>query len=268
MEKNLKLLKQKRKSSQVLVIGHNVLDYKSAVKYPFPGMVRKGMHPPAPTSLLYDNWHDFKGDIIGCHHQNYNAKFVVAVEPSPRFHEGGGIKVSNCPAYNKESEEALEGMLINNMNPDDYYYINFPKRFQHKGKTITLYTGLFAILFACMLGYKVIYTTGIDGTMLGSDDGFKYKKRYIKEAKKFVRTGKSKLIRMHKQPFPKNMAEWSDWKVIQNYPKTIDRLIDYCKDQYPDVKIYKSHELSVMNVKVRDPLYASSKTKTYKTNIG
>ncbi len=254
MNKNLKLLKKEKESDRCLVLGHNALDYKSAVKYPFPHMIKKGMHPPAPTSLLFDNWQDFDGDIITCHHQNYNAKFVVAVEPSPRFHEGGGIKVSNCPAYNKESKEALEGMLINDMNPDDYYYINFPKRFQYKGKTVTLYSGLFAIVFACMMNYKEIYTAGIDGTMLGSDDGFKYRKVYIKEAKKFVRTGKSKLIRMHEQPKPKNMAEWSDWRVIQNYPKTLNYTIGYCKDQYPNTIIYKSHELSLLPVDIKNPM--------------
>ena len=252
--KNIKKLKKFKEGSRVLVLGHNALDYKSAVKYPFIGSIRKGMHPPAPTSLLYDNWQDFDGDIISCHHQNYNAKFVLAVEPSPRFHEGGGIKVSNCPAYNKESREALEGMLEYNLNPNDYYYIDFPKRFQHKGKTVTLYTGLFAIVFACMMDYKEIYTAGIDGTMLGTDDGFKYKKVYIKEAKKFIRTGKSKLIRMHKQQKPKNMAEWSDWKVIQNYPKTLTRVINYCSYKYPDSNIYKSHKLSKLPVEIRVPL--------------
>jgi len=77
--KNLKKLKKLKKSNKVLVLGHNALDYKSAIKYPFPGAIEKGMHPPAPSSLLYDNWQDFDGDIISCHHQNYNARFVVAV---------------------------------------------------------------------------------------------------------------------------------------------------------------------------------------------
>jgi len=145
-------------------------------------------------------------------------------------------------------------MLEYNLNPDDYYYIDFPKRFQHNGQTVTLYTGLFAILFSCMMGYEEVYTAGVDGNMLGTDDGFKYKKRYIKEAKKFVRTGKSKLVRVHKQPKPKNMSEWSDWKVIQNYPKTLDYLLDYCKDLYPNINIYKSHKLSKLNVEIKDPL--------------
>ena len=172
MEKNLKSLKKLKKRNKVLILGHNALDYKSVLKYPFNYETKRGLHPPAPTTLLFDNWEDFDGEIITCHFKNYNSKFVVATEHSPRFHNSGGIKVSNCPAYNKDNKEALDGMINAGLNPDDYYYIDIPKVFGHKDKTIMLYSGLFALIFACMMGYKEIYTAGLDGSILDYEGGF------------------------------------------------------------------------------------------------
>lgn len=254
MEKNLKKLQRKKRSNRVLVLGHNPLDYKSIYNHPFNYATKRGLHPPAPTSLLYDNWQDFDGDIITCHYQNYNALFVVAAEASPRFHASKGIKVSNVPAYNKFDDFALKGMKEIGINPDEYYYIDIPKIFEHKGNFVMMYTGLFAILFACMLGYKEVYTGGIDGTIIGYEGGFMYKKKHIKAMKKFVRKGYHKKVGIFKNPNPKNMAEWSEWKVTENYMKRINYIVEYCKDKYPNSKIYKSHSLSKLDVEIRSPL--------------
>ena len=76
MNKSIKILKEKRDSNKVLILGHHAQDYKSVLKYPFPYETKRGLHQPAPTSLLHDNWQDFKGDIITCHYKNFNSKFV------------------------------------------------------------------------------------------------------------------------------------------------------------------------------------------------
>ncbi len=253
MEKNLKRLRQKKRSNRVLVLGHNPLDYKSILKHPFDYKTKRGLHPPAPTSLLYDNWQDFNGDIITCHFQNYNSLFVVAAEPSPRFHESGGIKVSNVPAYNKENKDAYDGMISVNMDPDDYYYIDIPKIFRYNGNSVLLYTGFLAVLFACMLEYEEIYTAGIDGTIIGYEGGFVQKKKHIKAMKQFVRKGSHKKIGVYKNKKPTTMIEWEDWKTTENYSKRLDYILDYCNNEYPESKIYKSHHLSKLNTEIRDP---------------
>ncbi len=254
MDKNIKILKEKKNSNKVLILGHHAQDYKSVLKYPFDFNTKRGFHPPAPTSLLYDNWQDFKGDIITCHYRNFNSKFVVTVEPSPRFHASDGCKVSNYPAYNKESEEAYNGMISIGLNPDDFNFINIPRIFQHKNITIHLYSGLFAILFSCMLGYKDIYTAGIDGTILGYKDGFMNKKKHIKALKHFVRKGYHNKVGIYENKPPKNILEWEQYKVTKNYTKRLDYIIEYCKEKYDFANIYKSHKLSMLPVTIKDPL--------------
>ena len=250
---SLKKLKQLKKSNKALIIGHNALDHKSLLKYPFPYETKRGFHPPAPTSLLYDNWQDFSGDIITCHYQNYDSDFVVTTEPSPRFHASGGVRVSNCPAYNKDSKEAYNGMKEIGLEPEDFNFIDIPKVFAYKEKVINLYSGHFALVFACMMGYKEVYTAGIDGTILGYNGGFASKKKHIKAMKKFVRNGSHKKVGIFKNPKPTNMAEWSDWKVTEGYFDKTNYVLGYCKDMYPNTKIYKSHKLSKLNVEIRNP---------------
>ena len=259
MVKNLKVLKKlkkAKKSNKVLVLGHNALDYKSVLKYPFGYDTGRGFHPPAPTGLLFDNWQDFDGDIITCHFQNYNSTFVVAVEHSPRFHASDGVKVSNVPAYDKESEEALKGMEEAGLNPDDFNFIDIPKIFGHKDTTVHLYSGLFAVLLACMLEYKDIYTAGIDGNILGYEGGFVSKKKHIKALKQFVRKGYHSKVEVYKNKPPEDIIEWEQYKVTENYTKRLDYAIDYCKDEYPKSTIYKSHKLSKLPVEIRNPMEA------------
>tara|TARA_Y100001938_G_scaffold11117_1_gene13852 strand:- start:259 stop:1038 length:780 start_codon:yes stop_codon:yes gene_type:complete len=257
MEKNLKVLKKlkkAKKNNKVLVLGHNALDYKSVLKYPFGYDTNRGFHPPAPTGLLFDNWQDFDGDIITCHFQNYNSTFVVASEHSPRFHASKGIKVSNVPAYNRLSPEALKGMIDSGLNPDDFNFIDIPKVFGHKNNTIVLYSGFLALILACMLEYKEIFTAGIDGTILGYEGGFVNKKKHIKALKQYVRKGYHKKVGIYQNKKPKNIAEWSDNKVYDNYEERLKYLIDYCNDKYPNSKIYKSHKLSKLPVQIKNPI--------------
>ena len=43
--------------------------------------------------------------------------------------------------------------------------------------------------------------------------------------------------------------------IISNFKSaTIEDVVEYCKDMYPEAKIYKSHELSLLPVEIRLPL--------------
>ena len=252
----LKKLKKAKKSNKVLVLGHNALDYKSVLKYPFGYDTNRGFHPPAPTGLLFDNWQDFDGDIITCHFQNYNSTFVVAAEHSPRFNASKAIKISNVPAYNKNSKEAVAGMEGVGLNPEDFNYINIPKIFGHKNTTIVIYSGFLALIVACMLEYKDIYTAGIDGTILGYKGGFVNKKKHIKALKQFVRKGKHSKVGLYENKKPKNASEWSDNKVVDNYELRLKYIANYCNDTYPNSNIYKSHKLSKLPVEIKNPMRA------------
>ena len=254
MNKSIRILKEKKDSNKVLILGHHAQDYKSVLKYPFPYKTKRGLHQPAPTSLLHDNWQDFKGDIITCHYKNFNSKFVVTVEPSPRFHASDGYKVSNCPAYNKENKEACDGMIGIGLNPDDYYYLDIPKLFSYKDKTINLYSGFLSLIFACEMGYREIYTAGIDGTIIGYEGGFYYKKKHLKALKQFVRQGSHPKVGIYEEDKPKDMATWSDYRVMSNYYGRLKTVIDYCNEKYNFANIYKSHKLSMLPVKIKDPL--------------
>ena len=254
MDKNIKILKEKKDSNKVLILGHHAQDYKSVLKHPFNYDTKRGFHQPAPTSLLYDNWQDFKGDIITCHYKNFNSKFVVTVEPSPRFHESGGYKISNCPAYNKYNKEAYDGMIGIGLNPNDYYYMDIPKLFMYRDKTINLYSGFLALIFACQLGYREIYTAGIDGTILGYKDGFMNKKKHIKALKHFVRKGYHNKVAIYENKPPRNIIEWELYKITKNYTKRLDYIIGYCNEKYKFANIYKSHKLSMLPVTIKDPL--------------
>tara|TARA_R100000655_G_scaffold45131_1_gene81976 strand:- start:269 stop:1060 length:792 start_codon:yes stop_codon:yes gene_type:complete len=250
----IKELRKFKESDRVLVLGHNALDYKSVLKYPFPYKTGRGFHPPAPTSLLFDNWQDFDGDLITCHFQNYNSKFVVASEHSPRFHASKGIKVSNCPAYDKESKEAYKGMMEIGLNPNDFNYFNISKIFSYKDFTLNLYSGHLALIFACDMGYKEVYTAGIDGNVIGYEGGFSYKRKHIKALKQFVRKGKGKKVGIFNHKKPTTMAEWSEWKIYSSFGERVKPLIEYCSEKYPNSKIYKSHKLSLMPVEIKNPM--------------
>ena len=254
MKKSIRNLKKFKGAERCLVLGHNALDYKSVEKYPFNYETKRGLHPPAPTTLLFDDWEKFEGDIITCHFKNYNSKFVVATEDSPRFHASGGIKVTNCPAYNKHDKKKLKQMVEFGLNPDDYYYVDIPKIFEYKEKAVMLYTGLFALLFSCMMGYREIYTAGLDGTILGHKDGLIATKEQINDMKEFVRNGSHEKVSIFKNEKPKTAAEWSDWKVYNNYNERLNLALDYCNEMYPESIIYKSHKLSKLNTKIKLPL--------------
>ena len=59
---------------------------------------------------------------------------------------------------------------------------------------------------------------------------------------------------MSKNKKPTTAAEWSDWKVVENYSSRMQNVLEYCNDKYPKSKIYKSHKLSKLNVEIKKPL--------------
>ena len=105
-----------------------------------------------------------------------------------------------------------------------------------------------------MMGYKKIYTAGLDVNIIGYEGGFEYKKKHIKAMKQFVRTGFHDRVGIFESDKPRNIAEWSDWKVVQNFEERMKYVVEYCRDIYPETKIYKSHELSLLPVDIRLPL--------------
>ena len=50
------------------------------------------------------------------------------------------------------------------------------------------------------------------------------------------------------------MADWSDYKIMDNYYGRLKLIIDYCKEKYKFANIYKSHKLSMLPVTIKDPL--------------
>ena len=119
-----------------------------------------------------------------------------------------------------------------------------------------MYSGFLSLIVACMLGYKDVYTAGIDGTILGYDGGFVNKKKHIKALKQFVRSGYHSKVGIYENKAPKTASEWSDNKVVDNYELRLKYVAEYCKDMYPKSKIYKSHKLSKLPVEIKNPMEA------------
>ena len=50
------------------------------------------------------------------------------------------------------------------------------------------------------------------------------------------------------------MADWSDYKIMDNYYNRLKLIVDYCNEKYKFANIYKSHKLSMLPVTIKDPL--------------
>jgi len=104
------------------VIGHTKHDIEECKRWG----ASRGFHQPAPTTLLHENWGDFDGDIITCHSNHYNAKYVCSIEVSQRFCAADGTLVLAESKYVRKQHMKIPGEL--------------PKAVKHKKKNQKIIT--------------------------------------------------------------------------------------------------------------------------------
>ena len=60
--------------------------------------------------------------------------------------------------------------------------------------------------------------------------------------------GKGTRLKSMTKNIPKPLVE-------VNKKPILDYILDYCKNEYPSAKIYKTHKLSKLNVEIKNPFH-------------
>ena len=110
-------------------------------------------HGAARSTIYWNNYERFDGDLITCHTIKYGAKWAVSVDTSKRTEDSarmnpGRIVVGTSALHHNISPLLFENAVVLHHGPD----MRYPDRD----------TGEFALWFAWKEGYDEIYTVGID----------------------------------------------------------------------------------------------------------
>lgn len=133
--------------SRCLIVGRTSKDVEECRFY---GLAK---HGPAQSTIHWNNYEMFDGDVITCHTIKFGAKWAVSVDPSARTEDSAKlfpkqIVVGTSPLHHNISQSLFANAIVLHHGPD----MRYPDRD----------TGEFALWFAWKEGYKEIYTVGLD----------------------------------------------------------------------------------------------------------
>jgi len=131
-----------------LVVGRTPLDVEECRAYGLPD------HNPAPSTLEWDSFGSFNGDIITCHTIKYGAKYACAVETSKRVQDSARKYPGQVIVGESELHKVPEGSGLE----ENAIVLNHSYDFRYPDMN----SGVFALWFAFRMGYRNIYTIGID----------------------------------------------------------------------------------------------------------
>jgi len=162
-----------------LIVGRTDVDLDQCIQFNHP------QHPPAPSTFVWNNYEDFDGDIITVHTLKFGAIAACALERSPRVqaemvkHPGKVVIATSHyhRHYHFTPEEQEAGVFMFNGEYDkmiegDPDFHNYPTNGQ---------SGIFTLWFALHMGYKKVFTVGLDLQAISFPDGMKYEKTIAQE---------------------------------------------------------------------------------------
>lgn len=227
-----------RNSDRCLVVGRTHLDVNQCISFGHP------THPPAPTSFVWDDYENFDGDIITAHTLKFGAICACAAEASPRvqaeainnpgkvvfgttfhhrhYHFSDEFNEAAVVLYNGEYTKKMpEGVEIMN-------YLSFGQ------------SGMFSVWFALCMGYKEVYTIGIDANSIEFPEGMQYDRHTCQEFVDAYVSGRCPEGDASKLSFQPGKQQGIDAALIY-------------KESFPEQRIYKVSDLSRMPFEVKLP---------------
>ena len=227
-----------RTSDQCLIVGRTEEDLQQCISFNHP------VHPPAPTTFVWNDFANFDGDIITAHTLKFGAICACAAEASPRVQQEAidnpGKVVFGTTFYHRHyhfSQEFQDAAVIlyngdyEKLMPEDaviHDYLNYGQ------------SGVFSLWYALQLGYKRIYTVGLDMNSIEFPHGMIYNKTIAQE-----------FVTSHvKGSIPINGASKLSFKPGKQ--QGIDAS-DIIIKRFPDQHVYKVSDLSRMNCEIAEP---------------
>lgn len=227
-----------RQSDQCLIVGRTELDLQQCIALDHP------QHPPAPSTFVWNDYENFDGDIITVHTLKYGALCACALERSPRTAQEAlkhpGKVVIATSHYHRhyhfsEAEQAAAVFMYNGdydkWLPPDTVFHDYPTSGQ---------SGVFTLWFALHLGYKKVYTVGLDFNSIHFPPGMKYDKTIAQE---FMTTHV-------KGQTPVNGAEALSLK--PGKPRCAAAALNTIQS-FPDQQVFKVSDVSLMPCPIAEP---------------
>ena len=207
-----------------LVVGRTFEDLEQCRKLNMP------LHPPSPTTCLWNDYANFDGDIVTAQSIKFGAVACGSIELSKRV-------------YWASEQHPNKVWVGTSQHAHDY---QCPK--EYRDKINFLYTdkheypvansGLFSLWLAIYLGYEVIYTIGLDLISIGFTHGHKYDHsiatRYVQDFEQ----GKD----LTQYPIETHLKDDISFDIV-------NKIIQ----DHPHIKIYKTGKFSQLPVPIRKP---------------
>jgi len=228
-----------RTSDQCLVIGRTELDQQQCVDQ---GLA--ALHPPAPTTFIWNDWDNFDGDIICVHTLKYGALCACALERSPRVqaemikHPGKVVIMTSHyhRHYHFTPEEQAAGVFF--FNGD--YTKKVPEGTPFHDYPTTGQSGVATLWLALHLGYKKVYTVGLDFISLQFPQGIQYEQSIAQD-----------FMNHHvKGTTPVNGA--ASLTLTPGKKRSVIAAEQVIKT-FPDQQVFKVHSVSRMPCEVAEP---------------
>ena len=227
-----------RTSKNCLVIGRTDTDLDQCIALNHP------VHPPAPSTFVWDRYEDFDGDIITAHTLKFGAICACAAEASPRVQQEAirnpGKIVFGTTFYHRHyhfSKEFQDAAVIlyngdyEKKMPEDaviHDYLNYGQ------------SGIFTLWFALQLGYENIYTVGLDMNSIKFPADMKYNKAIAQD-----------FVTSHvKKESPKNGASRLSFEPGKQ--QGIDAF-NIIKPRFPGQHVFKVSDLSRLPCDIAEP---------------
>lgn len=221
-----------------MIVGRTDIDLDQCIALQHP------THPPAPSTFIWNDYANFDGDIICVHTLKYGAIAACALERSPRVqqemlkHPGKVVlATSNYHRhYHFTPEEQAAGVFCYNGDYDKL----LPEGVEIHDYPTTGQSGVFTLWYALMMGYKKVFTVGLDFQSIVFPTGMIYNKSIAQEfmtahaKKQSPVNGAASLILKPGKPRSYNAA----LKTIQSFP---------------DQQVFKVSDVSLMPCDIAEP---------------
>jgi len=227
-----------RSSDQCLIVGRTDIDLAQCIALGHP------THPPSPSTFVWNDYARFDGDVITSHTLKFGAIAACAVEASPRVQQEAilnpGKIVFGTTFYHRHyhfSQEFQDAAVIlyngdyEKKMPEEaiiHDYLNYGQ------------SGIFALWYALHLGYKRIYTVGLDMNTIKFPADMPYNKTIAQE-----------FVTAHvKKTSPVNGASRLSFEPGKQ--QGLDAF-DIIKKRFPDQQVFKVSDLSRLPCPIAEP---------------
>lgn len=226
-------------------------------------------YPPAPTTLIRDDWDTFDGVRISIHNQHYNADYVCSVELKQRDidsindHSYTNVNLLRSPNARRIWLETFGSFYVSNtlvyqpefQGSNNSYSYTYPKN-KYKIDPPHFNSGMFALWWAVEIQqYSPVYIAGLDFCGVDVNPSYMNKpEKYQKVLDKIERYCQDLYSGMTKEQARE--YERYGFKIGKLNNFNFDKPVQYAKhlrEAHPDIEIYKITNWSMLDLPVKDP---------------